>query len=772
MTAIATTAPLPQYYDLEGAALNGSAYFGAPSSNPKTSPITMYWDSAMTQPASQPLSIKHGVVMRNGTPSPVFANSDYSLLLLDSKGRQVLYVPTAADLQSLRGDLVNNILDAKGAALVGFGGDRNYVAGTIGARLNEWISVKDFPWLAKADGTTDDWDAITAAIAFAASNQLDVHFPSGIYRCTKGIVVLNVWDMKLYGNGGNSSQICYDGVANSDTAVLALENCSYMEVDRIGLYGSLPGTASKAGFGFYITNSRTGPPSITQYNTCRKVRTGRYTDCGFQDGRRGTNTDVTTDNNGFIDCFADGSNFDFTAFANVGARFEDSNTNFAHWIGGAIAAHNVASIELAAYSRNIQIDGVLWFDAGPRPGTGPSSGSHILIRNNQSGPVSIKNITTELYRESFLVSEQTSAGTVNYNQLTLENINCTANYGIGGYAGTDIINYKGTGSPIMTNCRFGGSLSDTGVPSVVRFRPANAPQSGPQTLKIQGLHLYDGAWLDVETSNALAYFSLDAQGVVDGSPLFVGSISGNTLTVHKMIQGASLLAVNSVIAGARGVGGVTLMTKITALGTGTGAEGTYTVNNSQTVGRMNMVASSGADYAVFKVPDTTKREQHDCQYLPDITLAAGIQLERVGSQDRGTWKVTVPFWAFTANALNQTIYIATLPAATKVCVAKSKTTTAFAGTAGTLQLSMGVLADGDLLSAHDVKTAAINKGYASADLGAGLAAATQGGWTPSPTGAAQAYIKLVSSSGNLGNGTATNLTAGSVTLYLTTEVEP
>jgi len=66
---------------------------------------------------------------------------------------------------------------------------------------------------------------------------------------------------------------------------------------------------------------------------------------------------------------------------------------------------------------------------------------------------------------------------------------------------------------------------------------------------------------------------------------FTGAIAGTTLTVSAMAPGGSL-AVGSVITGT----GVTANTVITALGTGTGGAGTYTVNNSQTVASEAMIA--------------------------------------------------------------------------------------------------------------------------------------------------------------------------------------
>ena len=72
-----------------------------------------------------------------------------------------------------------------------------------------------------------------------------------------------------------------------------------------------------------------------------------------------------------------------------------------------------------------------------------------------------------------------------------------------------------------------------------------------------------------------------ADKIVSGTALtyatFTGSISGTTLTVTAVSAGT--IQVGQVIAGT----GVTAGTTITALGTGTGSTGTYTVSASQTV---------------------------------------------------------------------------------------------------------------------------------------------------------------------------------------------
>jgi hypothetical protein len=70
----------------------------------------------------------------------------------------------------------------------------------------------------------------------------------------------------------------------------------------------------------------------------------------------------------------------------------------------------------------------------------------------------------------------------------------------------------------------------------------------------------------------------------DNSPIFTASTSGTVLTVSAVASGT--IQVGQSISGV----GVSAGTIITALGTGTGGAGTYTINNSQTVTSVMMTA--------------------------------------------------------------------------------------------------------------------------------------------------------------------------------------
>ena len=83
------------------------------------------------------------------------------------------------------------------------------------------------------------------------------------------------------------------------------------------------------------------------------------------------------------------------------------------------------------------------------------------------------------------------------------------------------------------------------------------------------------------------------------SAFFTGSISGTTLTVTAVKNG--LITVGQSLFGP----GITAETVITALGSGSGGVGTYTINNSQTISSENMNSASNAASMTASMSGTT-----------------------------------------------------------------------------------------------------------------------------------------------------------------------
>lgn len=139
MTALAIVNPISQFFDLDGTPLQaGALYFGVANTNPMTSPATVYWDAAATQPAAQPIRTSNGFPMRAGTPASIYTSGNVSLLVLNSNGIQVLYAADSSESISsanVLAQLANSVSASLGPALVAYNPDLTYPDGSVGAAL-------------------------------------------------------------------------------------------------------------------------------------------------------------------------------------------------------------------------------------------------------------------------------------------------------------------------------------------------------------------------------------------------------------------------------------------------------------------------------------------------------------------------------------------------------------------------------------------------------------------------------------------------------------
>lgn len=181
--------------------------------------------------------------------------------------------------------------------------------------------------------------------------------------------------------------------------------------------------------------------------------------------------------------------------------------------------------------------------------------------------------------------------------------------------------------------------------------------------------------------------------------------------------------------------------------------------------------------------DATNRPSSLYLAAPAITpgSATGLTVNNYGEVRRQLYKATVATAGCTAAATTCDVTIATLPAKTWVLHVFGDLTTSFACTAtcttATLTGSLGTSAGGqEFLANFDADAAAARFGDLSIELGGGTlltagnigVGALLGSWTATTT----VVFRLSSAVGNIGTGAATNLSQGSVTFYLVTEVWP
>lgn len=196
--------PYGVYNDLQGRPLNnGKVYIGLPNQDPRQYPAQVFWDKALTIPASQPLRTVGGYVARNGTPAKVYINGNYSLRVADSLDKQIFYIPDYYLIGTAEPITKAELATSVGASLVGFVQSNSTYLSTVQNKLQEFISVKDFG--AKGDGATNDTSAIQTAIDYCWNNSLTLYIPAGTYLVTgltlAGSSAKQNTILKIVGNG-------------------------------------------------------------------------------------------------------------------------------------------------------------------------------------------------------------------------------------------------------------------------------------------------------------------------------------------------------------------------------------------------------------------------------------------------------------------------------------------------------------------------------------------------------------------------------------------
>jgi hypothetical protein len=210
----------------------GSMYVGNPDTDPTVveNQKTIYVkdESGTVTAVSQPLTIgAGGLPLYNGDPVTVLTDGDYSLMILNSLGSQIYYIPSdldstldtayVADIATLRlstgvtgqsvqpqgyyaygdgaggplrtwasGAAPGTYVDNGGSIIVPTGGDGS--AAWLGSSVYVW-SAEDFG--AKGDGATDDAARIQAAIDYAetSTGSRTIRFSNKNYAIATGVVI-------------------------------------------------------------------------------------------------------------------------------------------------------------------------------------------------------------------------------------------------------------------------------------------------------------------------------------------------------------------------------------------------------------------------------------------------------------------------------------------------------------------------------------------------------------------------------------------------------
>ncbi len=285
--------------------LNG--YAGAPSGSvrfyqPGTlTPVTAWSNDAATAAITQPVALdalgRSTVPVYLTAPARMIVQSAAGATLLDIERVDGLRAETTALVNTLwpAETSVNAMATALATSLGGTDGTFKF-SGTgssqrsVQTKLSESISVKDFG--AKGDGITDDTNAITSAIAFAASvSGGTLKFPAGTYLISSALGVSAQSNIAFVGDGASASII--KNTSSSGNA-FTLNNSSNISFNNIGI------TASSVSTGIAISMIGAGTVTNILFNGCAVTnhRTGvSCTGSGGVIGLVANALQITTDTN-------------------------------------------------------------------------------------------------------------------------------------------------------------------------------------------------------------------------------------------------------------------------------------------------------------------------------------------------------------------------------------------------------------------------------------------------------------------------------------------
>jgi hypothetical protein len=170
MSALSIQVPYQIFADSDGTPLdNGYVWIGTTNLDPRTNPVNVYFDAALTQVAPNPLRTVNGYVYNAGSPAQLYIDGvNFSLRVEDKKSVLVYSFPAGSGISP----------NASGVVYTPAG--TGAVATTVQGKLRESVSVLDFG-ANTTPGTTDMTAAIYAACT-AAGTSGTVFFPKGNYR--------------------------------------------------------------------------------------------------------------------------------------------------------------------------------------------------------------------------------------------------------------------------------------------------------------------------------------------------------------------------------------------------------------------------------------------------------------------------------------------------------------------------------------------------------------------------------------------------------------
>jgi hypothetical protein len=182
MSAFSVHEPFPQFHDRDGQPLDGGfVWIGTAGLDAQANPIPVFFDAALTLPASQPIGTRSGFAANGATPTPVYCDvSDYSIKVLDANGALVIAYPNAVD-RFPAAVITGNLSSANVSYNRALTGTQTR---TVEGRLRDFTSVFDFMTpaeIAAVQAGTFLVNVTTAVRNAINSTAREVYFPPGGY---------------------------------------------------------------------------------------------------------------------------------------------------------------------------------------------------------------------------------------------------------------------------------------------------------------------------------------------------------------------------------------------------------------------------------------------------------------------------------------------------------------------------------------------------------------------------------------------------------------
>lgn len=147
--------PFPVFVGRDGLAIDGGrVYIGNPGADPVVSPKSIYYDPGLTLLATQPLRTSGGLIYRNGSPTSIYVDGDYSIRVTN-ENNELVYSAASAEIRittdgdvfissgtNLTVELGGSAIIADGAALTlgdGSGAGAVFVVASTTRVTGNWV---------------------------------------------------------------------------------------------------------------------------------------------------------------------------------------------------------------------------------------------------------------------------------------------------------------------------------------------------------------------------------------------------------------------------------------------------------------------------------------------------------------------------------------------------------------------------------------------------------------------------------------------------------